>query len=344
MSSALVPLTFRDAVYALPEQQTFPVMFYRTDILAEKGLAVPQTWNDVARLIPDLQKEHMNFGLPISDPRARQAGSGDIGVATSGAGSLAAHQGVVSFLTFLYQKGGELYLEDGIATNLDSEIAVEAFREWTDLYELYNLPQQYDAVNRFRTGDIPILIASYTMCNQLSVAAPEIRGRWDFTLVPGTRREDGTIDRSVPGGIVDMSSGAAAIILSSAKNKEDAWEFLKWWTSAETQLRYGRELESLLGPAARYPTANVEAMSNLPWTVEELDKLFQQWSYVRGVPEVPGGYMVGRHLDNAFRKVVLHKAEPRKTLLDYARVVNEEITVKRREFGLETMAERKDSQ
>lgn len=336
MPSAFVPFTFRDQVYALPEQQPFPVMFYRTDILAEMGLEVPQTWDDVARLIPDLQKEHMNFGLPVSDQRSKQAGSGDIGVATAGAGSLAAHQGVVPFLIFLYQNGGELYYEDGIRTALDLEIAVEAFRNWTDLYELYNLPMQYDAANRFRIGEIPVLISSYTLYNQLAVFAPEIRGRWDFTLVPGTVRPDGTIDRSLPGGAIDLGSGGAAMMMKAAKNKEDAWEFMKWWVREDTQLRYGRELESLMGPAARYPTANVEAMRNLPWTVEEFDKLFVQWGHVRGVPEVPGGYMIGRHLDNAFRKVVLQKEEPRKTLLDYVRVMNEEISVKRSEFGLET--------
>lgn len=91
-----------------------------------------------------------------------------------------------------------------------------------------------------------------------------------------------------------------------------------------------------MGPAARYPTANVEALRNLPWTVAEFEKLVEQWGYVQGVPEVPGGYMIGRHLDNAFRRVIFRKEEPRKTLLDYVRVMNEEIATKRREFGLET--------
>ena len=74
---APAPFTFRDSVYALPQQQPFPMLFYRTDILEELGLEVPQTWDDVFRLIPDLQKEHMNFGLPVSDQRAKQAGSGE---------------------------------------------------------------------------------------------------------------------------------------------------------------------------------------------------------------------------------------------------------------------------
>ena len=57
---------------------------------------------------------------------------------------------------------------------------------------------------------------------------------------------------------------------------------------------------------------------------------------MKGVPEVPGGYMVGRHLDNAFRRVVEKQAPVRETLLDYNRVMNEEIRAKRLELGLDT--------
>lgn len=64
--------------------------------------------------------------------------------------------------------------------------------------------------------------------------------------------------------------------------KDDAWEYLKWWTSTEIQVQYGREMEGILGAAARYPSANIEAMSQLPWKVSEYEKLYEQWSWVKG--------------------------------------------------------------
>lgn len=131
-------------------------------------------------------------------------------------------------------------------------------------------------------------------------------------------------------------SGSADMILENAKDKEAAWEFLKWWSSTEVQARYGLELEALMGESARYPTANVEACELLPWKSEELKILKDQWQYIKGIPEVPGGYMTGRHLDNAFRKVFNEKEDPREVLLDYVRVIDEELTIKRQEFGLET--------
>ena len=58
-----VPFKYLDGVYALPETFTFPIMFYRTDILAEMGIEVPETWQDVYNIIPDLMNNYMGFGL-----------------------------------------------------------------------------------------------------------------------------------------------------------------------------------------------------------------------------------------------------------------------------------------
>ncbi len=304
------------------------MLFYRQDILDELGIEVPQTWDEVLQVIPELQKLNMNFGLPWTEIK-RNVG-GRVGETPAGVGSLSASQGVLTFLMFLNQRGMELFGEDAAQTNLHTQEAYEAFQFWTDLYELYDLPVEYNAENRFRLGEMPLLIAPYTLYNTLTVFAPELRGEWGFAPVPGTRREDGTIDRTVP------ASGTAAVILSDTQDKEAAWEFVKWWTQAETQTRYALDLEALMGAAARYPAANPETLRSLPWPLEDYRKLEEQLRWVKGVPEVPGGYMVGRHLDNAFRRVVEKQAPVRETLLDYNRVMNEEIRAKRLELGLDT--------
>lgn len=316
--SALVPYRFNNGVFALPETQSFPMLFYRTDILEELGLQVPETWEDVFNILPVIQKNHMDFGIPISTTQ------------TPGAG-------MTSFTMLLYQMGGKLYREDGISTALNEEEAIEAFKMWTELYVNYKFPVQYDFANRFRIGEMPIGIADYQTYNFLSVFAPEIRGLWDFAPVPGMKKPDGSIDRSVPSG------GTAAMIVRGVRDKDAAWEFLKWWTSTEAQERFGREMESLLGAAGRYPTANIEALEKLPWPVKDYKNLMEQWQWVKGNPEVPGGYFMPRHLDNAFRKVVYGGEDPRETILDYVRVINEEITNKRIEFGLPTLEDLKNN-
>ena len=160
------------------------------------------------------------------------------------------------------------------------------------------------------------------------VFAPEIKGLWDFTVVPGTLQADGSLRHNV------ASSTFAIIMLKNAEDKQSAWEFMKWWTNKETQVWFGREMEALMGEAARYPTANIAALEELPWPVDDYNNLMEQWKWVEGIPQVPGGYFTGRHLDNAFRKVVNSGENYREALLDYVIYINDEIKTKRQEFNL----------
>lgn len=300
--SALVPYTFLDHTYALPETQSFPMLFYRKDVLEELGLEVPKTWDDLYAIIPELKKNNMEIGFPTS---------------------------YAGFMLMLYQRGGELYLNNGEQCNLNSDVALDAFQELCDLFTQYSFPVTYDFANRFRTGEMPLGIQDYTLYNQLTVFAPEIKGLWDFTAVPGYVDENGHVNQTVYG------SGTAVMMMRGVQDKELAWEFMKWWTSAETQGRFGLEMESILGASAKQPTANMEAASKLPWSSKEYATLKESWENVKGVPEVPGSYYTSRNIDFAFTGVYNKQLRPVDTLLTYIDEINRELTRKRVEFGLE---------
>jgi ABC-type glycerol-3-phosphate transport system substrate-binding protein len=312
--SALVPYEFDGGLYGLPEQQMFPMLFYRKDILEELNLKPPKTWEEVYEMISVLQKHNLEFFLPIDDPMQQQDGANMVSNAT--------------FAMLLYQNGGDFYQDNHKASALDSEISMEVFKRWTQFYTNYKFPLMADFPNRFRVGEMPIGIADYATYNLLTVLAPEIRGMWDFTIVPGTVMEDGTINHEV------ASHTTAVMMLENANDKESAWEFMKWWTKKDTQIAFGREMEGLMGEAARYPTANIEALEELPWPVDDYNNLENQWQWVRGIPQVPGGYFTGRHLDNAFRRVVNANENPREALSDYILYIDDEIEIKRKEFNL----------
>jgi ABC-type glycerol-3-phosphate transport system substrate-binding protein len=230
----------------------------------------------------------------------------------------------------LYQNGGEFYEPDGRRTAIDSDVGINSFKQMTKFYTDYGLELAFDLPNRFRTGEMPLGIVDYTVYNNLQVFAPEIKGLWGFALVPGTPREGGRLDRSVTLG------GQCIAIMEQSADKGASWEFLKWWTSAEVQTRYGRGLESIMGSAARYPTANLEAFRNLPWPVEDYNIIYEQMTYARGVPQIPGGYFTGRYINNAFYKVnTTKKIGPREALMDNVQYINDEIAYKRAEFGLD---------
>jgi ABC-type glycerol-3-phosphate transport system substrate-binding protein len=308
-SSVIIPFSFNGGIYGLPETQYYHVMYYRKDIFDELGIELPDTWDDLINIMPIIQKNNMNVGIPS--------------VGNSAAPDFS------NFLAHLFQRGGRLYNEDGSRTLLSSEIAIDAFDMYTKFYTHYKTPVVFNFVNRFRTGEMPLAFDDYTWFNTLEVFAPEIRGLWGFKIMPGLRKSDGSIDRSVSTGTL------ASMILSNSKHPDLAWEFLKWWVSADTQLMFGRELESIMGAAARYPTANDKAFERLSWGSEQMEVLKEQRGWTVGIPEVPGGYFVSRHITNAVRKILNQGLDTRETLLDYTITINDELTKKRKEFGLE---------
>lgn len=303
-SSAMTPFEYDGGVYALPNNITYQMLFYRTDIMEELGIDVEQlrTWNSIIEILPILQGKNMNFGLG-SDMN--------------------------TYAMFLYQMGGDFYTEDSKASALDSYTALEAFKYWTDFFEVYSLVIDYSFQNRFRTGEIPVGISSYTAYNELMIAAPEIKGKWAMIELPGIKQEDGTIINTA------STSSDGAIMIKASEHKEAAWEFLKWWTSADVQFEYGKQLEAVMGASARWNTANMEAMQKMSWTAADKKSLMKQAENLHGMRQVPGGYFTERNFNFAKNSVFNDGTDPRETLSEYSMAITEEIEFKRNEFGLD---------
>lgn len=304
---------FNGGIFALPETQNYNVLFYRTDICEELGIEIPDTWDDLLKILPVLQKSNMQVAVPSVERKIGNTTNPDL----------------ANYYAQLYQRGARLYKEDGKKIAIDEENAIKAFEFYTKLFTNYKLEKQYDFNNRFRSGEMPIGIADYSNFNTLTVFAPEIKGLWEFDLIPGVKQEDGTINRAV------QSWGTCSMMLSSTKDKNKSWEFMKWWANSETQTRFGRELESVMGSSARYATANIKTFDALSWGSKEAAILKKQWKEAFGLPEVAGGYYTPRHITNAIRKVMNENEDPRETIYDYTVQIQDELDHKRKEFGLE---------
>ena len=311
--NALTQYKYNGVTYGLPVSQSFPMLFYRTDILSELGFSSPpETWDDLRDMLPAIQRSYMSCGLvlpPTNISPATEAGH--------------------TFAMLLLQRGMNYYNSAQTEAVLDSTEAVQAFSDWTDFYTKYSFEQTYDAFSRFRTGEYPMVIANYTFANQLTAASPEISGLWDFCPVPGTRREDGTVSHAA------NSNGSAAVIFDSISNKENGWEYIKWFTDTDTQAEFGMRTEGLLGTMGRFDTANVEALGRLSWSQDELRRLRAQQDELAEIPVLPSSYAVTRNIMNAFRETVNEHKNPRDTLIWYTRDINEEIKRKRQNLGLD---------
>ena len=216
--------------------------------------------------------------------------------------------------------------------NLDSEVALSAFNKMCNMFTQYSFPYDYSGANRFRTGEMPILISGYTgLYNQLKVFATELDGCWTFVPMPGTMREDGTIDNHI------LAGSYAIVMVSGAKHEEDAWEYMKWYTGAEAQATYANEMVAIMGESAKHATANREALASMPWTADEYVEVRKQFDNLLAIENYPGFYYVGRHTSFAFLAAYNDDKDPTTELLRYVNTINAEITRKRQEFNLETV-------
>lgn len=301
--SAMVPHTLYGKVYAIPTTNSFPVMFYRTDILGDLGIDVPRTWDDLMAAVPVLQFNNMEIGI-----------TGDV------------------INTILYQYGGSYWKDDGMSCNFDSTESLDAFETLCNFYTQYSLPHNFNGINRMRTGEMPIICTSFAAYNTLTVSAPEIAGLWKFTECPAYRTPDDENFEECNNKVVAASSGI--MMTKSARDRELAWDFMDWFTDKDYQVDYSNELVALLGPSAKQTVSNLRAFDELPWSTEEKNTLHRALDNSFGIEAYPGDYIVARYLNFAFDKTYTEGADPSDLLLEYTVSINTELTRKRKEFGL----------
>ena len=308
-SSNFTPLIFEDGVYGIPSTQGMQLMFYRTDILSSIGLTEPNTWEEVLKMLPTLQSYQMNFYHPL--------------------GSDSAYKGFGLTSQFFYLFDSEMYTENGFTTNINSEASVSAIRYMTDLFNIYNLPQQVASFfEHFRSGTLPIGIAGIDMYLQLKYACPELSGQWGVLPIPGILNEEtGEIERWT------STYGKCSIMFKASTKKVQAWEFMKWWHQTSTQTNYVQKIKTYLGERYLIVPANIEALRNSSW--DQMIKMqiidAAKWSRIPAI--TPGSYIIEREISNIWNAVVIEKQNVRIAINQSVPKINRELKRKFEEFG-----------
>ncbi len=299
------PTTGEDKVYGVPVTLDWQMMFYRKDILAALEIGIPQTWDDVLSSVPVLQFNNMQIGL-----------TRDVG----------------TYASLIFQKGGDFWADNGMRVNFDANTSLEAFEYMVNMFTQYSLPLNFDGVNRFKTGEIPLFLAGYTTYNQITLFATELSGLWGFDSIPGMLQDDGSINRQVIG------TSDCVTMLRGCEAPSSAWEFMKWYSAAEFQSEYSNELVNLLGEAGMRSVASKGALENLQWKESDREALIAQAESVICMRQYPGSYFITRYIEFAVNNAYNEGADPVEELLGYIPAINKEISRKRSEFGYETLA------
>jgi multiple sugar transport system substrate-binding protein len=212
-------LTIEGKLYALPVLNTAQVLFYRKDIFEKFGIkAPPDTWDELMEIA---KKIHTSEVGAIGMRGSRVRG------------------GVMwPFPQVLYSFGGRIVKDfpHDMHPVFDSPEAIKAAEYYAELLQKYGykgtLSAEYKDISAaMQQGKMAMLIDGYPGVGPYE--DPEksvVAGKLGYHFVPGG-----------PAGRWPAFGAHGLAIPAGSKNKEAAWEFIKWALSTERQLRGGLE-------------------------------------------------------------------------------------------------------
>lgn len=206
------------ALYALPYVGNSQLLFYRRDLFAKHNLKAPATWDDVLAAAKTITEQE-TYGAP---------GDGKIyGYVMRAAQGNAA---VADFMPIFWAFGGEMFDAGGRPT-VNSAEGIAALKFMLELGK-YS-PPGYASFNADEVGahllqgtaaisiNWPAWISSFS-----DPAKSRVIGQMEFTTMPGAKNA----------GRAEIGNWLIAIP-RDARNKDAAFEFLLWATSAEQMKR-----------------------------------------------------------------------------------------------------------
>ncbi|CUW25942.1 MULTISPECIES: sugar ABC transporter substrate-binding protein [Streptomyces] len=128
--------TYQGKVYGLAPTVNTVALFYNKDMLAEAGVSVPKTWDELKRAAAELTRPG-RYGMAVD--------------------ANATFEGTWQFLPFLWSNGGD-------ETRLDSPQAAQALQLWVDLVESGSMSKsvlnwtQADVHDQFTAGRTAMMV------------------------------------------------------------------------------------------------------------------------------------------------------------------------------------------
>ncbi|WP_408008303.1 ABC transporter substrate-binding protein [Pseudalkalibacillus sp. A8] len=221
--------SFGGHVYGLPMRGHPQMLFYRKDTFKQLNLKKPETWNEVVEMGSKVVENTNQSGI------VPYYGRGNNG------------QNLFMWTAYLWSNGGNIFDEDWKPV-FNSKQGVEATKRYIDLLLKHNIAptgsisfNEQDAMNHFSQGKSAMWLGwwwAYGTFNNKEVLASEVVGNVGYSSVPKWEGKESVANAlTFPTGIMKAS-----------KNKEAAWEYLKWLASPEMDL--GIAMDSLTNKSA----------------------------------------------------------------------------------------------
>lgn len=216
-SSLLELSTFENKLYSLPVRAHVQMLFYRKDVYDKLNLAVPTTWEEFDIANKKITEEAGMEGV------APYYGAGNNG------------QNLFMWTAYLWSNYGDIF-DENMKPIFNSPEGLEATERYIDLLVKDKVAPsgsvtfgEQESRTYFKQGKAASWLGwwwVYSEFNDTESSAPEVAGNVSFAPVPGW--EGKTSSANVSTFPIAMMKGS--------KNKDAAWEVLKWISSPEEEL------------------------------------------------------------------------------------------------------------
>lgn len=238
-SSAANGLAVDGKIYGVPTSWSSCAMFYRADILEALNLEVPGTPEELVEVCKAIVASDYDIAPFVMRTRAGQGNN------------------VQCWLYLAYAMGGGIFNADQTALQLNSEASVKALELYKTLMNEYAPEGMMDAAyadawTAFAQGRAAILFEDQGCTGFFQdpeKASADVIDNWDCAPIFG--------------GVEGMPHPAFShgLAINAYSEKQDAaWEFIKWYTNEENQIR---NAEAAYLATARMSSRAVDAYKEL---------------------------------------------------------------------------------
>lgn len=281
----LVPPTVEGRLLGLPAAASARAMVVNTDLLQKAGVAAPKTWDELATAAKRIAAlpDTYGFGLPGKEVEVD-----------------------TYFYYALWSFGGEI-IQDG-KSGLSSPAAIRAATAYASLIAdkatepSPTAQSREDVFKLFKEGRIGIVFTYPMLIPQLKAEAPDLR----YAVLPIP-----VVDKPVTYGVTDVLT-----LSSSSKNKETAWDFVKFMYQSKYRAEFDRA-EGLL------PVTVAEASDSFYKDNPDIAAFAAGLAYARFAPTVKGWSEISDITVRALQTMYLGEQTPAQAMTDAARRIDD---------------------
>ncbi len=286
-------------VYALPWGAETRMLFYRKDIFKKLNLSAADisTWELFERTCSALRGHDSGGGL-----------AGVLGV------SDIKDQGLVHDVApWIWSSGGDYLSKDGLSAAFDKEEALRGIKFYFDLMNRDYAPVRERKFPAYPGHDF-FITGKYAMCiSGAFVAADYIPGFFDSSVKPVSpeiiSKFGVTYLPAGPAGCFSFVGGSNLVISNYSTNKHEAWLFMKYLTSNESQISLYRSIGMLpagIEPFASLFRGDTEQEKVLKQTYGEYGRSYRQIDFWGGVE-----FIIAEFFGNLIEAVKTRKYDDR---------------------------------